>query len=328
MPFKKVRSLRLLFAMGCLALGQVRAEEQSQTPQPGTQWSDGQVKAAVAPLRVGRKLTPKTWPNGAKVAVCLSWDMDNETIWLRRGVTSPIELSVGEYGATEGLRRIMALYDRYDIPGSFYIPAVAAQLAPELISELKKRPRHEVGIHGWIHEMPGDLNDEANEERLLHKAIDFWSQALGKRPVGYRAPGWDYSKYTFDLIRKAGFSYDSSAMGMDEPYELNSNGQPTGMVEIPIDWILDDAAYFGLGSYVGPLPSPEQVFKVFQDEFDVAYQEGTLFMLTMHPMITGHRSRMLYLDKLVAHMKTKPGVWFATARDIASYVKQQGGMYP
>lgn len=297
------------------------SEEQSSQAQPGTRWNDEQIQQAVAPMRAGRKLTPKSWPNGAKVAVCLSWDMDNESVFLARGKTAPIALSDGEYGAREGLPRIMELYDRHEIPGSFYIPAVSGLLYPEIIAELKKRPQHEVGIHGWIHENLVDLNNAAEEERLLRKALDFWTKALGKKPVGYRAPGWAFSPHTLELIRKAGFEYDSSAMAMDQPYEIVSHGQSTGLVELPVSWILDDYPYFSMPS--AALPSPELIFKTYQDEFDRAYEEGTLFMLTMHPMISGHRSHIAYLDRLIVYMKSKPGVWFATGQQIAEYVKQQ-----
>ena len=305
-----------------LLLGTVPAllqAQQQKKPQPGTKLTDEQIKAWVAPMRAGRKLTPKSWPNGAKVAVCLSWDMDNETFEIAAGNSAPVLLSQGEYGFTEGMGRILALYDKYKIPGAFYIPAVTGVLYPEMIQEFKKRPQHEIGIHGWIHESLTDLDDQAEEERLMNKSIEFWTNAMGKKPVGYRAPAWAFSKYTLDLIRKAGFQYDSSAMAMDEPYELLSNGQQTGMVELPVDWILDDYPYF-ISS--GSLPSPELIFKVYQDEFDVAYKEGTMFMLTMHPMISGHRSRIVYLEKLIAYMKSKPGVWFATGQEIADYVRQ------
>ena len=321
MPLKPTLLMRALLASAviCLVPAIVHVQEQKK-PQPGTKWTDEQLKQAVAPMRAGRKLTPKSWPNNAKVAVCLSWDMDNESFDLAAGITAPVVLSQGEYGTTEGLPRIMELYDRHNIPGSFYIPAVTGLLYPEVVAELKKRPRHEVGIHGWIHESLTDIDDRAEEERLLNKAIDFWTKAMGKKPVGYRAPAWAFSKYTLDLIRKAGFQYDSSAMGMDEPYELMSNGQATGMVELPVDWILDDYPYF-ISS--GALPSPELIFKVYQDEFDRAYKDGTMFMLTMHPMISGHRSRIEHLDKLITYMKSKPGVWFATGQQIADYVRPQ-----
>ena len=147
--------------------------QQEKRPQPGIKLTEEQLREWVAPMRAGRRLTPKSWPNGAKVAVCLSWDMDNETFEIAAGNSAPVLLSQGEYGFTEGLPRIMALYDKYNISGSFYIPAVTGVIYPEMIQEFKKRPRHEVGIHGWIHERLPDLDDQAEEERLLNKAIEF-----------------------------------------------------------------------------------------------------------------------------------------------------------
>jgi peptidoglycan/xylan/chitin deacetylase (PgdA/CDA1 family) len=246
--------------------------------------------------------------------------MDNESFSLAAGRTEPILLSRGEYGARAGLPRIMALHDRHGIPGSFYIPAVAGLLHPDMVADFKRHPHHEVGIHGWIHENAAELNDRAEEERLLAQAIDFWTKALGRKPAGYRAPYWAFSPYTLDLIRKAGFEYDSSAMAMDEPYEILSHGQPTGLIELPVSWILDDAPYFSMPG--GALPSPEITFEAYRDEFDRAYEEGTLFMLTLHPMIGAQRAHMAHLEKLIVHMKSKPGVWFATAQQIAEYVKR------
>ena len=41
-------------------------------------------------------------------------------------------------------------------------------------------------------------------------------------------------------------------------------------------------------------------------------------------VFSGHRSRVAWLDKLIVHMKSKPGVWFATEEEIARYLKSQG----
>jgi len=302
--------------VACIACNPAPGQEASSHAQPGTQWTVEQIQQAVAPMRAGRRLKPQSWPNGAKVAVCLTWDMDNDSWLLAAGNTEPVVLSANEYGAREGLRRILQLYDRYEIPATFFVPAVTGILYPEVISELKRRPQHEIGIHGWIHENLPKINNRAEESRLLQQTIEFWTKALGRKPVGYRAPDWAFSAYTLDLLREAGFEYDSSAMAMDEPYELVSHNHPTGLVELPVNFGLDDV------SMEPPnWEPPELAFKEFQDEFDQAYQEGTFFMLTMHPMITGHRSHLIYLDHLIAYMKAKPGVWFATAQQVADYVR-------
>jgi hypothetical protein len=59
------------------------------------------------------------------------------------------------------------------------------------------------------------------------------------------------------------------------------------------------------------------------DEFDRAYDEGTMFVLTMHPHISGHRSRIVALEQLIAHIEAKgPGkVWWATHGAAAEYVR-------
>jgi len=287
-------------------------------PTAPVKWTEEEIAEAVAPVRAGRRLTPEHWPDNARVAACISFDVDNETLSLARGEVAPSRLSAGEFGALTGLKRILKLLARHDIPASFYIPAVSAMLHPAMIPAILRPGRHEIGVHGWIHETATKIDDRAEERRLLTKAIEVLTQAVGKRPVGYRAPQWAFSRHTLGLLLEAGFLYDSSLMAMDEPYELIANGEPTGLVELPVDWILDDAPYF---TKTAALASPELIFKIFRDEFDLAYEEGAYFMLTLHPHVIGHRSRMVHLDSLIGDMKARPGVWFATADEIAAHVK-------
>lgn len=313
------RASRILAPLVLLALP---LEAQTPPRQPGTTWTDEQILKAVAPVRTGRKLTPRTWPNGARVAVSITFDDDNESYLLAAGDTSPTTLSAGEYGAKSGLPRILALLDKHRIPSTFFIPAVSALLHPEMIPAIMKSGRHEIGVHGWIHEFP-PAAAPGEEERLLNKAIDYLTTAAGKRPVGYRAPAWAFSPNTLGLIRKAGMLYDSSLQGMDEPFEVLSHGQPTGLVELGIDWTLTETPYLGRS---GALPDPEALFRLFRDEFDGAYAERTMFVLTLHPHVIGHRAPMKHLDALITYIKSKPGVWFATTEQIARYVKEQAGM--
>ena len=281
-----------------------------------------QMQRAAANVRAGRTLTPKTWPGGARVAVCISVDIDNESTW--RDNPLPVKLSEGEYGALEGLPRILSTLDEFHVPASFYVPVLSAALHPQMIPDIVKRGRHEIGVHGWVHEEASKIDDPEKEARLLSQAVECLTKAAGQRPRGIRAPSWDFSLNTLSLIRQAGFAYDTSMMAMDQPYELNSNGAPTGLVEIPINWITDDYEYYEPEAS-GSLPSPEAVYKIYQAEFDGAYQERTLFVLTMHAHVTGHRSRIVVLRRLLAYMKSKPKVWFATLGQVADYVKHQGG---
>jgi peptidoglycan/xylan/chitin deacetylase (PgdA/CDA1 family) len=289
-------------------------------PQPGTKLTLPQLEAQMFHVSAGRRLKPAAWPNGARVAVGLSFDVDNATAELATGNLISEVISRGENGAIDGVPRILRLLDQHQLPASFFIPAVSHLLHPERIPAIQKSGRHEIGVHGWIHEHLPSVNDAAAEQDMLTRAIDTLTKAIGKRPVGYRAPSWQFSQYTMKQVKDAGFLYDSSLMASDDAYEILLDKQATGVVELPIERIVDDFPYFG-GSANGGMPSPDAVEAVFQSEFDMAYEEGGLYILTMHPHITGHRSRIAGLEKLIVHMKAKPGVWFATHEQIARYVK-------
>ena len=289
-------------------------------PQPGTKLPLSQLEAQMFHVSAGKRLKPAAWPNGARVAVGLSFDVDNATAELATGNLISEVISRGEYGARDGVPRILRLLDTHQIPASFFIPAVSHLLHPQMIPTILASGRHEIGVHGWIHEHLPSVNDAAAEQDMLTRAIDTLTQAIGKRPVGYRAPSWQFSQHTMKQVKDAGFLYDSSLMASDDAYEILLDTQATGVIELPIERIVDDFPYFG-GSANGGMPNPDAVEAVFRAEFDMAYEEGGLYILTMHPHITGHRSRIAGLEKLILYMKSKPGVWFATHEQIARYVK-------
>lgn len=295
----------------------------AQDDDPPWEWSEERIEHAVDRVRAGRNLDPESWPGGARVAVLLSFDVDNETIWLRNGDTNVGGLSQGQYGARVGLGRVLQLLDEHGIAATFFGPAVSFSLAPEMIAAIQESGRHEIGIHGWIHERNAELPRET-EERLLRMAIGRMTDLVGKKPVGYRAPSWNFSPNTLDLLMELGFLYDSSLMADDRPYEIVANGEATGFVELPVDWILDDAPLmYPLGDRYS---NPREVLEVYKDEFDVAYAEGTMFLLTMHPHYIGHRSRIVVLRELVEHIESKPDVWFGTHEQAVRWVRQQAGM--
>src|SRR5262245_46533505 len=295
-------------------------------PDASWSWPEERWRQAVNKVRAGRSLTPAIWPNGTKVAVALSFDVDQETGALRDGRTSPALLAQGEYGSRAGVPRILKLLERYAIPASFYIPAVSALLHPDDVRRIAAAG-HEVGLHSWIHERNSSL-PEADERELTQRAALVLEQLAGKPPVGLRTASWDFSAATLKIIRDMRLLYDSSLMGDDEPYELLEEGEPTGIVELPVEWIKDDYPYFGMDRFsnIRPHTAPSLVGEVWRREFDGAYADRGLFLLTMHPHIIGHRSRMSVLDELIQHMRSHAGVWFATHEDIARYVKVQACM--
>ncbi|MBE9606093.1 polysaccharide deacetylase [Acetobacteraceae bacterium H6797] len=296
----------------------------TDTKQQPWEWPEPQWRHIVGRARAGRSLKPTVWPNGARCAVALSFDADHDTIPLRDSDESPMRISQGQYGSRQGVPRIRALLAKHGVPATFFYPAVSALLYPEEVKGVAGEG-HEIGIHSWIHEANTALPPGV-ERDLTFRAADTLEKLIGKRPVGIRTASWDFSVDTMDIIRELGLLYDSSLMADDDPYEIEVQGQPTGIVELPPEWIRDDAVYFNMLRFSGlrPYTPPSAVEEIFRAEFDGAYQEGGLFLLTMHPHVIGHRSRIALLDRLVAYIKTKPDVWFATHEDVARYCDDAG----
>jgi peptidoglycan-N-acetylglucosamine deacetylase len=290
------------------------------------QWPEETWRRIVGQVRAGRSLKPKRWKDGARLAVALSFDSDHETMELRNGGKSFGRLSQGQFGAQAGTPRILSMLRRHGVPATFFMPAVSALIHPEEARAVVAAG-HEIGIHSWIHEFNSKLGYEA-ERDLSFRARDTLETISGQRPVGMRTASWDFSPWTLRIVREMGLLYDSSLMADDEPYELLEDGEPTGIVELPVEWIRDDAIYFNMdrASSLRPYTPPEAVFDIFRRELDAAHAEGGLFLLTMHPHHIGHRSRIWILDEVIRLAKSLGEVWFATHAEIAGYCAREGGL--
>jgi peptidoglycan/xylan/chitin deacetylase (PgdA/CDA1 family) len=282
-------------------------------------WPEAVWRRIVGRARAGRSLRPAAWPEAAQCAVTLSFDADHDTIPLRDADESPMRISQGQYGNRQGVPRIRRLLEREAIPATFFYPAVSALLYPDEVRGVAGEG-HEIGIHSWIHERNTILPQDV-ERDLSFRAAEVLSRLAGRDPVGMRTASWDFSPNTLSIIREMKLLYDSSLMADDDPYELMDGGEPTGIVELPPEWIRDDAVYFNMLRFSGlrPYTPPSGVEEIFRAEFDGAFDEGGLFLLTMHPHVIGHRSRIALLERLIRHMKAKGSCWFATHAQVAEW---------
>jgi peptidoglycan/xylan/chitin deacetylase (PgdA/CDA1 family) len=296
----------------------MKSEEAGLAPW---QWPEKRWREIVERVRAGRSLRPAQWQGGARCAVALSFDSDHETNELREAGESIGRLSQGQYGNRQGIPRILEILKKHDVKASFFVPAVTALLYPDEQRRVAAEG-HEIGIHGWIHERNSELPLEA-ERDLQMRSADVLEKVAGVRPVGIRTPSWDFSPNTLAITREMGLIYDSSLMADVDCYELLMNGEESGVVELPVEWIRDDAVYFNMNRFASlrPYTPPADVFDIFKREFDAAYREGGLFQLTMHPHISGYRSRVWILEELIRHIQAKKDVWFATHADVVRYAK-------
>jgi peptidoglycan/xylan/chitin deacetylase (PgdA/CDA1 family) len=264
------------------------------------------------------------WPDEQQCAVVLSFDVDAESGFLFRepekSRRSLAGLEERRFGPRVGVDRILRMLDQLRLPATFFIPGWTVENHRAPVLRIRDAG-HEIGAHGNMHEAV-DGFDAAQEEAVMKAQLRILADQLGVRPAGYRSPSWDVNVRTPAILKSHGFLYDSSLMGNDIPYLLETSHGP--LIEVPVQWILDDAPLFrhvyGAGNVIA---DPARVFDLWSREFAGIYRENGCFVLTCHPFVIGRASRIMLLEELIAYIRGFPGVWFTTGEQIARWHEKQ-----
>jgi len=266
---------------------------------------------------------PIPWPNGAKCACAITFDMDADSlIHISRPEDSHERLypiSMGRYGPNVAIPRILNTYEKLGLKQSFFIPAWCVEKYPGAVEAILKGG-HEIGHHGYLHEDP--IATRGHQREWIERALDVHRRICGRKPAGYRAPVYNITPEVVDLLVEHEFAYDSSLMADDIPYVMQTPAG--GIMEMPVHWGTDDwppfAHYDEIG-YLMPVRGPSAGLSGFWEEFDAHYEAGGFFMLILHPFLTGRLARWRLVEKWLEETLKSKDVWFAPLHEIAAHVK-------
>ena len=265
---------------------------------------------------------PIPWPNDAKCACAITFDMDADSLI---HISKPQDahdrlypITMGRYGPTVAIPRILDTYERMGIKQSFFIPAWCMEQYPDAV-EMILKGGHEIGHHGYLHEDPIETKD--SQRMWFERALEVHLKVAGVKPRGYRAPVYNVNQTVIDLLVEHGFRYESSLMADDIPYLMQTDKGE--LYEMPVHWGADDwppfAHYAEIG-YMMPVKAPSDGLQAFWEEFDAAYEAGGFFMLIVHPFLTGRLARWRLVEKWIEETMKTHNVWFARLEDIADHM--------
>jgi peptidoglycan/xylan/chitin deacetylase (PgdA/CDA1 family) len=271
-------------------------------------------------------------------------DVDAVAGWIGSygGEDSPCDISRGLFAGEVGVPRLLNLFGRFGIKTTWFIPGHSIETFPQQMKRVVDEG-HEVGIHGYSHENPLAMTPK-QEEKVLLKAIGLLEELSGKRPAGYVAPWWEFSKATTQLLLKHSVKYDHSLMHNDfhcyyvragdrwYPIDYGKDpdewmkpftyGRETDLIEIPANWYLDDLPpmmFIKKAANSFGWISPDVIFKLWKDQFDFMYREydDGILPMTIHPDVSGRPQCILMHERLIRYIKRHPGVTFCTMKEIA-----------
>jgi peptidoglycan-N-acetylglucosamine deacetylase len=261
-----------------------------------------------------------SWLGDNAALALLTFDVDAESPILAEGARhagNPMAMSHQAYGPTVAVPRLLDLLAEHSLPATFFVPGWTADRYPETVERITAAG-HEIGHHGYSHLSPLHL-DEAAERADLERGLEALDR-LGVRPTGYRTPSWEASPRTFALLAEHGFVYDSTLMDDDKPYVLETAAG--SLIELPPHWGLDDwNQYMYLPdprSGPGTVHPPSRALELWQAELDGMRRHSGLFVLTMHPFLSGRPGRVEALRALIEHALDSGDVEFVSCGQAAA----------
>ncbi len=265
---------------------------------------------------------PFAWPGNATLAI---WIVPNVEVWRydspggqaitpndRGIVPDVVNYAWREYGLRVGLWRIADVLDAAGVKATVALNAAVCDTHPKVIDEMKRRGWEFMG-HGLTNsENLAGLASE-KERPLIQGALKTIEQATGRRPRGWLGSSLAETYNTLDILAEEGLIYCGDWNADDQPYRMKV--RQGRMFSIPYCMEINDIPLYIRKGYTG-----EQYLQSVTDQFDTLYADSAkqprVLGIPLHPMITGQPLRIKYLERALAHMKSKEHVWFATGSEI------------
>ncbi len=269
------------------------------------------------------------WPDGARLALSVVVNVEEGSeMSLRDGDRGPEpvdELGVVlkkairnfgnesnyEYGIKAGFPRVARLLDEYGVHCTWTAAALALERAPAIAAYIRDRG-DETCSHGWrwVHTF---TMSEQDEREFIRKAVTSIERTTGTRPVGWLSR-YLLTANTRRLLAEEGFLYHMDDYSDDTPFWADAGGRPIVVVPYVLD--CNDMKF-----WLSPALTPAAWTDYACRTFDWLYEEGAtaprMMSLGLHLRVIGRPGRIGALRDFLEYVKGRPGVWYATRREIA-----------
>jgi putative urate catabolism protein len=271
------------------------------------------------------------WPGGARLALSfvlnyeeggertpLEGDLESES-YLHEVVGAPPTVgrrnlsteSMFEFGSRAGFWRVHRIFREHDLPLTVYAVAQALERNPQA-GRAMADAGWEVASHGWRWIDYLDMPEE-DERADMRRAIDAIERVCGTRPVGWYTGR--VSEATRKLVvEEGGFLYDSDSYADELPYWVEVAGRQHLVIPYTLD--ANDFKFLIPNGFV----TAGDFHDYLVDSFDRLYEDGGRMMsVGLHCRIVGRPGRAVALDRFLAHVRARDGVWVTTRAEIARH---------
>jgi allantoinase len=283
-------------------------------------------------LGYGRDKPAPRWPGDARVAVSFvvnfeegaefsiaDGDDHNETIYeVQHRIEDLPDLCLDshfEYGARAGWWRVMDVLATHEVRATVSACGRAVERLPALARDAIARG-HEVAAHGWRWESHAGMSEDVERQRIA-RTVAAIAEAAGVRPVGWHTRSASSPNTRRLLLEEGGCLYDSDAYNDDLPHTLVT-GERRHIV-LPYAFDTNDMQFLNTNRFGGASDFADYVLEAF----DWLYREGAsapkMMSVGLHLRIIGRPGRIGALERILAAMRARSGVWIARRDEIARH---------
>jgi peptidoglycan/xylan/chitin deacetylase (PgdA/CDA1 family) len=266
-----------------------------------------------------------SWPAGARVALWISPNLLHYEyappqdpwldMWSRMPQPDVLAYGRQDYGARVGFWRMLEVLDAHRVRCTACVNVEALERYPSICEAAVARDWRFLG-HGMNNSRFIYGHSEAQERAYYAHMQSRLESLTGARMRGLGGPGPQAATdSTPDLLAEMGFLYHSDWFHDDQPLPLRVRSGR--LISLPYAIEMNDAPFLGSAF------EAEQFAEAVKRQFDTLWVEGEaqgrVMCISLHPALIGQPQRIRYLDELLAYVLSRPGVWQATADEIAEH---------
>jgi len=273
-----------------------------------------------------------TWPGGARLALWVIPNIEffhlddpmpgvnNERLAGSQVKTPNVRnWALRDYGNRVGVWRFFDVLSRYEIRATAAMNSDICDYHPQIVERA-------VAL-GWdfmghcqtnarrLNELPPE-----QEKAAIHATLERIGEASGRKPAGWLGAGLAETWHTLDYLIDEGVQYVADWTSDDLPFRMDVAGRT--ILSIPYSLQVNDTTQF-----YNQKATHEDFEKIIKAQFDCLYRESErtarVMAIALHPFISGAPYWYDALDRALAYVSTKPGVWLATGSQIIDHYVSQ-----